>query len=1422
MTPVPRVVLTTDCDSLTSLSSQDASHKTGLEITALHVNHDRTHAILAGRDILKTLRIDGTKCAEETNLRAAIINYASHHSATGAHTPTRHRDTLEIHDVKWSHGNYSSHIATAATNGKVVLYDLNRTGVELAQLHEHHRQVHKLAFNPHQGYLLLSASRDATVRLWDLRDMKKDIMSCPSRDKYSGLSEGIRDVKWSPTDGVEFAFGTENGVIQRWDYRMNRAPKLKINAHDKTCYAIDWHPDGKHLASASADKSVRIWDFSSEIRRQKPAWVIRTPFPVFNASWRPPFWSAESNEQGVWQCTHLATSYDRDHPLVHVWDFRRPSLPFREISLYNTAPTDLLWRSRDLLWTVGREGVFTQSDVHFAPKIVDRRNMSAFAVSSSGELSAFSQKRYSRRTSGVEYGSNGTYTTGGRGKMGASEKNSLPRSSADDSIDDSFLSSSFKRHHGRTASNRSTKSISSTPPTSDHAAKMMFLSDSLANQKHSFTPNQVALRGGVPGSLNTALFTFLAQKYKWMALDDPPTVQSFQELQRAFDANAEYAQKAGNHRLANSWKVVGQTVSDAVQRRALANRKRRLEQNPASPTKPLQLAEKNMLMEKREKDHEQLGLPNPAVRAIHGADGHESAHMPDSTSNVATPIARPINQAQAPVHVGHAPLPDPDHDEALALPPAAVGAQSHANNKALPLADPGPRARRPTISSQSWHYSASDLEDRRAMVSSYRAPPRIPLSLEPFDGSGIAATRPNFDRHNSQESFAMFSASTDSHGLSVPGSFASGRSPSHAQNAESLQEGWEVGGSVPDVSSFGGPGRPPGANMGSLGGTAADLHKGGPPRINFDDSMPDAGIANEHTNRSGLIPQPPVAISDIDNFGSSSEQSRAAHDIETLRRHNLLLRNSSSESDAYSSTHASTQNSFSELSLSDATNLSNLDMMEASGTIVPDRPSAVASPRHPPPISLPHEAFSAPGYIETSEIDNENLIVSDYVLKHEDVDSETDTPIVLIDMLRWLMDYHTRVLSDAQTVANIVLLTTEFLPHTHPLPQPLTTSVLNAYADHMATINMTPPQIRAILNSHLIPLTRTGINPFQVESVLLAYHNQLLSLGLFNTAAFLRRVSYPSYPAVYEQALQETQIGFRCTKCKNPINNPADKMVCENCKGRQAPCPICWSVYPPPEMAPTLKKRKSKSRVRGHQRGAAEQGQGSISIPRSATLRSGNRVNAHSHTPSDVSVSALQAGPSTVEVTIPHAAEPRLRPRGRSAAGHPAIDEPPAHPTLYTSCPICGHCAHTTCLRAWHGDTGQNGGVCPAEGCTCDCVAGPRRDERLEQLRRAKAEREKGRVRDDGRRVGESRAVAEASARARARIGLGGVGGVGGAGGGRASGGGAFGAGRERGRERAETVHEGVVVGRGVGRDEGPGAGAGGRRVRLVEPGRST
>ncbi|KAL5391662.1 hypothetical protein DPSP01_000954 [Paraphaeosphaeria sporulosa] len=1109
-------------------------------------------------------------------------------------------------------------------------------------------------------------------------------MTCRSRDQYAGISGAIYDIQWSPTDAVEFAFGTDNGTIMRWDYSNNRVAKQKITAHDtKTCTSIDWHPDGKHLLSAGLDRTVKVWDFSVGVRRQKPVLTLNTPYPVHNARWRPPNWS----EEGAYQCTQLATAYDRDHPAIHLWDFRRPHLPFREINKFASAPSDMLWHSRDTLWTVGREGIFQQNDIHHATKVLDRRNLQAIAVSPSGEIGGIAQRRPLRcRSIGPAYSEDTYVPAGSREKRNSPEKSSL-RSSAENSFDENLLVS--RRHHGRSASNRSAKSFGSTPP-SDAAPKVMFLTDSMVVPHESSRPNQVALRGTLPGATNTQIFAYLAQKYKAISLTDPPSVKSFEDVQHVFEQNAEYAQRAAFYRLATTWRFVGLTIASSLRRRAQLHRNQR-----RVKTKPTTLASSDVQPEPPSDNlrahDKQKSRPDIATRAFlnleqtspHTHSTDRNTATIESTSNLATPLARPLTSIPTTSNANQrSPLPDPDHDEKIELPPA-IAAPHFSNGLLAP--DSANResdhiANRPSFNGPQWYRSSNDLDERRAMVGSWRAPPRVPLSFEPPETRGLnIQAPPRLDRHDSDESFAMFSASSDSQrGSSMPDSLNS--ATSHPRNIDvgscelqSQSHDSSFGKAVPSLYA---PADQPEQLRRSI--------QISPTTIPENDGI--MTLSHDH-NELGSTRD------DTRHTREHESQEQAVHDFENLHRNNQLLRHDSSESDAFTSNGSG-------MSVSSLMGYS-LDM-EASGTIVPEAHDTTRSPLGlRPPVRLPHATENTPAALDPAAEDP--LLVEDFQAMHLDADEEQ--PFAIIGLIKNLLTFFTDSQADAQTSSLLLLLITPLLPQTRGQFKDASLdlqSTLAAYTETFTALGLSPTQSETILSTELKTIITAGINPYQAEAILQTYHAQLHSLSLYNAAATIRRLAYPTYPAVYEQALKGTQVGLLCLSCKSPINNPKDKMRCETCKRAQAPCPICWGRYPAFEAVTTKKKAKAKLRM-----GLKDKDHGR----KRSSLLSGMAADIHE-------------GEGDLSPSVPESVSP-------------------PNAMLWTWCPICGHGGHTHCLSTWFSDATISDGACATEGCLCDCVQGNRREEKVQHILRLKAEKERSRVvkKGDDWKVGESKAV---------------------------------------------------------------------------------
>lgn len=618
----------------------------GIPISALDISPQRTHAVLAGREILKTIRISGATCEEEFNLRAAIIAHASAHGSGSTSQSLKLKDDLAANDVKWSHGNYNSIIATAATNGKLMLYDINRAGVELAQLHDHNRQVHKLAFNPHQGYYLLSASQDGTVKLWDLRAMAggRSVMSFRSSRTYHANADGIRDVKWSPIDGTEFACATDAGYIQRWDFRRVNAPLLKVTAHSKMCQAIDWHPDGKHLVSGGADKMVSVWDFSSYDRKQNSPWSFRAPQPVTRVRWRPVEWKASSQGSGAWETTHLVTSYNHVEPRVHIWNLRRPNVPFKELDRYNSAPTDLLWHSEDLLWTVGPEGIFTQTNIHFAPRTQDRRMPTIFAVAPDGEITVFAQRRLGRSPERKDAPL--SRRSSSHGKLNAGEKLSKSQST-DEEGGISFLGASFGKRRGRSWSAKHSKSAGNTPPSEGSPLTARKL-DEIMNKRLPVKTIQVGYHGKLSIGFGADEFVFLATSYRVTnkPLIPNDVVTYSEKTEEELECNACLAERVGMYRTAQTWRMLKLALRREQRIRNEWSLKQKADEGSQVEDHSMGNPNHGDMAGNDSANREQRHPISPVYKPHVALSGNITSIMEESASRMSTPLARPLPESR--------------------------------------------------------------------------------------------------------------------------------------------------------------------------------------------------------------------------------------------------------------------------------------------------------------------------------------------------------------------------------------------------------------------------------------------------------------------------------------------------------------------------------------------------------------------------------------------------------------------------------------------------------------------------------------------------------------------------------------------------------------------------------------------------------
>ncbi|KAK5656943.1 hypothetical protein OQA88_3465 [Cercophora sp. LCS_1] len=770
-------------------ASQNAVYNAQVPISAIDSSPNGLSAILAGRHILRMINLDGLNIKEGFDLRSLLVGKP---------------DQLSITDVKWGNGPGSSSIFTACAGGKIFQYDLARASsaaaggrsVDTIQMREDTRQINTLDINPHRGTWLLSGSQDGIVRCFDIRTPVHTRTGATFRavQAFKCNADGVREVQWSPKDGFYFACCTEQGVVLKWDIRRPSAPVQRINAHDKTCSAIAWHPDGDHLVSAGWDSKCHVWDVSKTAdKRQKPKWTISTPAPVAALAWRPGQWSATA--QGK-RASQIAVSYDESSQkrfginAVHIWDLARPTMPYREIQRFDSSPSAILWHDQYLLWTAGQDHLFNQCDVTFAPKVIDRQAVSTLSFSPRGDVLMFLDERTPSHHPRPRIMHSETTPLASYSSSPATPRFSVSRSDSEDDVIGSFLGPRRRGSRKRRLSTRSAAAALSTTPPGSGAEEVMGLEQTI-KVTGIYKPQQSMAIGHVPAAAKVEIYEYLTTNYLETLHTQLPCTPGGKAMPERIASILEHfataAENVNQFRLAQTWRILAYGVDLILQRRAQYHFEARMENiRTAFSKKKLEGKLKPTL--EMSLDLQDDGEATPRKMMSTGSLNDKGLHALslitrelESTSNVPTPLARPIPDTE----VAHTyengrgkkltPIIEPD---SFTLPPAihahAVALEKRKRLDSEPLS---------IVSHDSENTQAStegyDFYDTEAISKAIDVPVPNPKAQPVLDYRGRSPSRrKSVIRQDSDDSFAqVFSISnrnrrttglTDSSSDSVP------------------------------------------------------------------------------------------------------------------------------------------------------------------------------------------------------------------------------------------------------------------------------------------------------------------------------------------------------------------------------------------------------------------------------------------------------------------------------------------------------------------------------------------------------------------------------------------------------------------------------------------------------------------------------
>ncbi|KAF9326778.1 Coronin-like protein crn1 [Podila minutissima] len=155
-------------------------------------------------------------------------------------------------------------IASCAEDSKVFIYtipdEIGEVDIEpVVRLSSHGRKVGQVLFNPVAENVLLSASADLTMRLWDVEKGQE-------KQEITGHMEIIQSVSWN-YNGTLVATTCRDKKLRVFDVRSNKVVQQADSHQGIKGSRVVWMGDSGRLAttgfSKMSDRQVNIWDGSN-------------------------------------------------------------------------------------------------------------------------------------------------------------------------------------------------------------------------------------------------------------------------------------------------------------------------------------------------------------------------------------------------------------------------------------------------------------------------------------------------------------------------------------------------------------------------------------------------------------------------------------------------------------------------------------------------------------------------------------------------------------------------------------------------------------------------------------------------------------------------------------------------------------------------------------------------------------------------------------------------------------------------------------------------------------------------------------------------------------------------------------------------------------------------------------------------------
>lgn len=194
--------------------------------------------------------------------------------------------------------------------GRIRLYSVFGGCKFITELIDHRDAVREMAFSPDDSLVMLSASRDSTLKLWNLYD---DCNMFKTLLYHQRSGDQVTCCAWAP-NGTYVASGGSLSTLFIYETKTWNVHRSFRAGHRNSISACKFSPDSSLLASASFDTSVIVWNVESQEKICIFRHMLPPPRPIFAAGYNGFYVTALSYSSDG---EHIATVCDDE--VLRLW-----------------------------------------------------------------------------------------------------------------------------------------------------------------------------------------------------------------------------------------------------------------------------------------------------------------------------------------------------------------------------------------------------------------------------------------------------------------------------------------------------------------------------------------------------------------------------------------------------------------------------------------------------------------------------------------------------------------------------------------------------------------------------------------------------------------------------------------------------------------------------------------------------------------------------------------------------------------------------------------------------------------------------------------------------------------------------------------------------------------------------------------------